>query len=90
MVTVPITLPEDMVIFVETQAAARGLAGPSDYLRALIVGAQKEQEQAELEARFAQAIRAMERGEANPLSPEDWQQLRQRVLSRPRQTAGKA
>ncbi len=82
MVTVPIALPEELLIFVEAQAAARGLAGPSEYLQALVTRAQKDQEQAELEARFAEAIRAIERGQPNPLSPADWERLRQRVLSR--------
>ena len=58
MVTLQITLPEDMLIFVEAQATARGFAGPSEYLQALIAGAQKEQEQTELEVRFANAMEA--------------------------------
>jgi hypothetical protein len=90
MVTVQIALPEDMLIFVESQAAARGLAGPSEYLRLLIAGAQKEQEQAELEVRFAEAVRAIERGEPNPLSAQDWKRLQERVLRRPRPNTGKA
>jgi hypothetical protein len=83
MVTVAITLPEEMLIFAEAQATARGMAGPSEYLQSLIAAAQKEQEQVELEARFAAAVRAIERGEPNPLSPEDWRLLQERVLSRP-------
>jgi hypothetical protein len=81
MVTVPITLPEEMLIFVEAQAAARALAGPSEYLQALIAGAQKDQDQAELEVRFAEAIREIEGGHPNPLSPGDWERLRHCVLS---------
>jgi hypothetical protein len=83
MVTVPVRLSEEMLIFVEAQASARGLAGPSEYLQALISGAQKEQELVELEVRFNQAIRAIEGGHANPLSPDDWERLRQRVLCPP-------
>ncbi|HKI37529.1 MAG TPA: hypothetical protein VKA46_37080 [Gemmataceae bacterium] len=82
MVTLQITLPEQMLIFVEAQATGRGLAGPSEYLQALIAAAEKNQEQLELEARFAGAIRAIERGDPNPLSPDDWRRLQQRVLSR--------
>jgi hypothetical protein len=82
MVTVQITLPEEMLIFVEAQAAARGQVGPSEYLRGLIAAAQQEQQQGELEARFAAAVRALERGgEPNPLSAQDWQRLQQRVLN---------
>ncbi len=83
MVSVAITLPEPMLIFAEAQAAARGLAGLSEYLQALIAAAQKEQEQADRETRFTAAVRAIERGEPSPLSPEDWHMLRQRVLNRP-------
>jgi hypothetical protein len=87
MVTFPITLPEEMMIFVEAQASSRGLAGPSEYLQALITAALKDQEQAELEVRFTEAIRAIQEGHGNPLSPEDWARLRQRVLSRPQSLA---
>jgi hypothetical protein len=80
MVTVAVHLPEEMLIFVEAQASARGLAGPSEYLQALITGAQQEQELSELEVRFVQAMRAIEDGHANPLSPEDWERLRRRTL----------
>ncbi len=83
MLTVPIQLSEEMLIFVEAQAAARGLAGPSEFLQVLIASAQKEQEQRELEVRFADAIRAIEGGQPNPLSPADWNRLRGRVLNRP-------
>jgi hypothetical protein len=82
MVTLQVTLPEEMLIFVEAQVAARGLAGPDDYLRTLIVVAQENQEQAELERRFASAIHALEHGEPNPLSSDDWKRLQQRVLNR--------
>jgi Arc/MetJ-type ribon-helix-helix transcriptional regulator len=81
MVTVAITLPEEMLIFVEAQVAEKRLANPSEYLRALIAGAQQEQEQADLEARFAAAMRAVERGEPNPLTPDDWRMLQQRILN---------
>jgi len=82
MLTIRIALSEEMFIFVEAQATARGLGGPGEYLHALIAAAQKDQEQAELEARFANAIRALERGEPNPLSSDDWQRLQQCVLNR--------
>ena len=49
----------------------------------LIAGAQKEQEQAELEVRFAEAVRAVERGDTNPLSPDDWERIRRRGLGQP-------
>jgi len=81
MVIVQVPLSEEMLIFVESQATARGLAGPGEFLQALIAAAQQEQQQVELESRFANAIRAIERGEPNPLSPDDWQRLQQRVLN---------
>jgi hypothetical protein len=82
MVTIQVTLPEDVLIFVEAQATQKGLAGPSEYLRSLIAVAQADQEQLELDGRFASAIRALEQGGTNPLTPQDWQRLQQRVLNR--------
>ncbi|SRR5579885_1975923 len=88
MVALQITLPEEMLIFVEAQVAAGGLAGPSDYVRALIAAAQREQQDVELDRRFAAAIRAMQGGGPNSLSPEDWQILQQRALARQRPPEG--
>jgi hypothetical protein len=79
-----------MLIFVETQAAAGGFAGPSEYLQSLIAAAQEDHQQVELERRFAAAIRAMQDGAPNPLSAEDWQRLQQRVLTRPRPSGDSA
>jgi hypothetical protein len=82
MVALEIKLPEAMLIFVETQATARGLTGPSEYLQSLIAAAQAAQDQVELEQRFAAAVRAMEQGEPNPLSLNDWHELQERALNR--------
>jgi antitoxin ParD1/3/4 len=88
MVSLQITLPEEMLIFVEAQATAGGFAGPGEYLQSLIAAAQREHEMVELERRFDAAVRAMQEGEPNPLSPEDWQRLQQLVLGRLRSAGG--
>ena len=79
MVTLEINLPEEMLVFLETQVKARGYANLSAYLEILIAQAQQAAEQSELESRFAQAVLALERGEPAHLSSNDWQKLRRLV-----------
>ena len=90
MVTLQITLPEEMLIFVEAQATAGGLAGPAEYLQSLIAAAQEEQQRVDLDRRFADAVRALQSGESNPLSPDDWQRLQQRGTTRQQPSGGPA
>ena len=73
MVSLEITLPENMLVFLETQVKARGFPTFSAYVQALIYQAQQAVEQGELESRFTQALRAIERGEPDFLSPSDWE-----------------
>jgi hypothetical protein len=85
MATLQVEMPEDMLIFVEAQAIAKGQGSPAAYVRALIASARKEAEQAELEQRFRAAVLALERGEPNPISPEDWKRLQECALGRQEQ-----
>jgi hypothetical protein len=80
MPTLEISLPEEMIHFLEAQATAKGLGAPSEYLQHLLVIARQDAEQAELEARFTNAVNALERGEPNPMTREDWKRLQSRTL----------
>ena len=80
MLTLEISLPEDMILFLEAQATAKRLATPSEYLQHLILLAQQEAEQAELEARYTNAVHALERGEPSPMTGDDWKRLQSRSL----------
>jgi antitoxin ParD1/3/4 len=82
MITLEISLPDDMMVFLEDQATAKGLATPSEYLQHLILLARQDAQQAELEARFTNAIHALERGEPNPMTGEDWKRLQSRTLGK--------
>jgi hypothetical protein len=82
MRTLEISLPEDMVHFLNAQATAKGLATPSEYLQHLILLARQEAEQADLDARFTNAIHALERGEPSPMTGEDWKLLQARRLGK--------
>ncbi len=82
MLTLEISLPDEMMLFLEAQATTKGLATPSEYVQHLILLAQQDAEQAELDARFSNAVHALERGEPSAMTGEDWKRLQSRTLGK--------
>lgn len=79
MTTVNISLPDEMRSFVEARMAQEGHASASEYVRSLILEAQKRQAKQELEAKFREAL---ESGPATPMTRADWDDLERRVWER--------
>jgi antitoxin ParD1/3/4 len=77
MMTMNISLPEEMKAFIEAQMAEEGYASASEYLRPLIREVQKRKAKQALEAKFREAI---ESGPATPMTREDWAALRREAL----------
>jgi antitoxin ParD1/3/4 len=82
MTTMNISVPDEMKAFVESQVAQEGYASASEYLRALIREAQKQQAKQALEAKFREAV---ESGPTTPMTRDDWDQLERNVLERQRE-----
>ncbi len=76
MITMNISLPEEMKAFIETRIAAEGYASASEYLRALIRDAQKRQAKQELEAKLLEGLE----GPAVEMTREDWDSMRREAL----------
>jgi antitoxin ParD1/3/4 len=68
MTTMNISLPDEMKVFVETKIAQGGYASASEYLRALIRDAQKQQAKEELEAKLLEGLR----GPSVRMTRKDW------------------
>jgi len=83
MTTLQITLPEDLRAFIESQVAQGDFDTASDYIHALILRAQKNQEH--LETLLLEGIQS---GEATPMTSEGWNDLRSRVQEQARQNQG--
>jgi putative addiction module CopG family antidote len=79
MATLAISLPDEMMAFVESQAAKEGFGSVSAYLCALIRDLQKRQAKRNLEAKLREAI---ESGPAEPMTREDWDELERNALER--------
>jgi hypothetical protein len=69
-------LPDDMLEFVSAEANAAGLAAPADFVRELILEAQKQKALAEIE-RLAE--HALNSGPATPLTKEDFDEIRRKL-----------
>jgi antitoxin ParD1/3/4 len=71
MTTMNISLPDEMKVFVETKIAQEGYASASEYLRALIRDAQKQQAKQELEAKLLEGLR----GPSVRMTRKDWNSI---------------
>jgi antitoxin ParD1/3/4 len=71
MTTMNISLPDEMKVFVETKIAQEGYASASEYLRALIRDAQKQQAKQELEAKLLEGLR----GPSVRMTRKDWDSI---------------
>ncbi len=71
MTTMNISLPDEMKDFVETKIAQEGYASASEYLRALIRDAQKQQAKQELEAKLLHGLR----GPSVRMTRKDWNSI---------------
>ncbi|WP_406699416.1 type II toxin-antitoxin system ParD family antitoxin [Singulisphaera sp. Ch08] len=78
MITMNISLPDEMKAFIETQIAAHGYASTSEYLHALIREAQKRQAKQDLDAKLLEGLQSP----ASELTDADWDGLRQRNFER--------
>ena len=76
MVTINISMSDDMNEFIEAQLAREGYASASEYLRALIRDAQKRQAKQELEAKLLEGLQ----GPAVEMTREDWASIRREAL----------
>jgi antitoxin ParD1/3/4 len=74
MNTIPITLPESLTTYLQTQIASGHYATPSDYIQALIQA--DRDRQARLETL---ALEGIQSGSATPMTPDDWSQIRATV-----------
>jgi antitoxin ParD1/3/4 len=74
MNTLPITLPENLTTYLQTQIESGHYATPSDYIQALI------QADCDRQARLETlALEGIQSGSATPITPDDWTQIRASV-----------
>jgi antitoxin ParD1/3/4 len=74
MNTFPITLPENLTTYLQTQIASGHYATPSDYIQVLIQA--DRDRQARLETL---ALEGVQSGSSTPMTPDDWSQIRATV-----------
>lgn len=77
MATVNVTIPEELKAFIETQVVEEGYASASEYLLTLIREAQKSRAKEQLEAMLQEAI---DSGPPEPLTKQDWAEMRREAL----------
>jgi antitoxin ParD1/3/4 len=80
MATMNISIPDEMKAFVEQQAAKSEFSTVSEYMRDLIRGVQ--QRQAERQRVDGLLLAGLDAGPATPLTPVDWESIRQEVNKR--------
>jgi antitoxin ParD1/3/4 len=73
MPTVTISLPESLKAFIDHQLATKGYGNVSEYFRSLLREAQKEEEDARLEALLLEGLAG---GVDIPITPPFWKDLK--------------
>ena len=76
MMTMNISLPEEMKTFIEARMAQEGFASASEYLLALIREEQRRRAKQELEAKLLEGLH----GPAVVMTREDWESLRRDAI----------
>jgi antitoxin ParD1/3/4 len=79
MSTLNISLPDALRTYIEEQTRNGGYSTVSEYVRALIREDQKRKDQERLESLL---LEGLESGEAQTISREDWDEVRQEVRKR--------
>jgi antitoxin ParD1/3/4 len=77
--TLDISLPDEMMAFVEEQAAKEGFRSAGEYLCSVIRDVQRRHAKRALEAKLREAL---ESGPAEPMTREDWNELEREALER--------
>jgi hypothetical protein len=76
MQTISINLPDSLTDFVQRQSAERGI---DDYFEKILREQQREEARDRLEAEL---IKGIESGFGEPITPEYWQKMRDRLQQR--------
>lgn len=79
MQTMNIAVPDSLKDYVQQQVAKGGYSSASEYIRELIRADQKERARQALEV---EVLRGLESGEAEPLTVDDWDAIREEVKKR--------
>jgi antitoxin ParD1/3/4 len=87
MATLNITLPDSMKAFIEQESANKGFRTVSEYVRSIISDVQ--QRQAGREKIDALLIESLDSGPAAPLTPADWNGIRDEIRRRHSERRGR-
>ncbi|PSB46754.1 type II toxin-antitoxin system ParD family antitoxin [Cyanosarcina cf. burmensis CCALA 770] len=79
MKSMNISLPDSMRTYVEEQIASGSYSTVSEYFRELVRQDQKRKAQERLEALL---LEGLDSGTATPMTPKDWEDIRQAVSER--------
>ena len=76
MASMTISLPDELIAFIETQVAPEGYASADEYLRALLLKARKEKTRKELEAKLLKGLE----GESTEMTREEWNSIENEAM----------
>lgn len=79
MTTLTLSLPDEMKAFIEAQAARDGHTSVDEYVRTLVLQAQKREAKLELEAKLLEGMQ----GPFVPLTRGEWESMEREALGGP-------
>jgi antitoxin ParD1/3/4 len=76
MATMTLSVPDELMAFIEDQVAVGGYASANEFLRDLIRDAQKHRARLELESKLLEGLQ----GPLVEMTREDWESIRRQAL----------
>lgn len=77
MSTIPVELPNDLQLYVESKVGRGQFASPSEYIVALVDAARSKR--SEIEAALIEGVQS---GPAEEWTSQEWTEMKQRVIER--------
>ena len=88
MATFNIQMPDSMVELIDKEARKDGFSSANDFLQALVSDALGKRYRERLDAKLQQGIDELDAGLGIAVTPEFWQQKKEKLIDRSRTAAG--
>ena len=88
MATINIQLPDSMVAWIDKEAREDGFSSTSDFLQAIVSDALGKRCRERLDAKLQEGIDELDAGLGIAVTPEFWQQKKDKLINRPKAAAG--
>ena len=88
MATINIQVPDSMIELIDKEAREGGFSSSNDFLQAIVSDALDKRCRERLDAKLQEGIDELDAGLGIAVTPEFWQQKKDKLINRPKAAAG--